>query len=83
MSSLFLTQEEINDLCAPLTRASSQVKYLKSLGLKVLQKRNGKPLVAKKEIERAFVSSTDQSRLDEITTPNKQAYLERIKKHKG
>lgn len=40
-----LTQNEIASICHPLVQGAAQVRYLRSLGLKVDRRPDGKPLV--------------------------------------
>lgn len=47
----WLSEEEIHDLCAGLTQAAAQARYLRRLGLTVREKPNGRPLVLRAEIE--------------------------------
>lgn len=51
MTSLFLLEAEIAELCAPLTQPSAQVRYLRSLGLTVTVKPNGRPAVVRSHAE--------------------------------
>ena len=53
----FLTDDEIREICDPLKVAAYQVKFLQRLGLIVNRKPNGKPLVARGEIERVLVGT--------------------------
>lgn len=47
----WLTDPETDDLCAPLTRNSAKVGYLRRLGLEVRIKPNGRPLVLRSNVE--------------------------------
>lgn len=40
-----LTDDEIDDICRPRTQGSAQIKYLRSLGLRVERRIDGTPLV--------------------------------------
>jgi hypothetical protein len=40
-----LTDIEVGEICDPLTQPAAQVRYLRSLGLRVDRKPNGRPLV--------------------------------------
>lgn len=40
-----LTDNEINAICNPLTQSAAQVRYLRSLGLNVARRPDGRPLV--------------------------------------
>jgi hypothetical protein len=42
---LYLSDAEIADLCAPLIQPAAQVRYLRTLGLTVTLKPNGRPVV--------------------------------------
>lgn len=50
----FLSDAEVAEICAPLTMPAAQVRYLLTLGLLVKRKPNGRPLVARSEIERVL-----------------------------
>jgi hypothetical protein len=43
--STCLSDDEIDDICVGLTQSLAKVRYLTSLGLHVLRKPNGAPLV--------------------------------------
>jgi hypothetical protein len=53
--SLFLTNEEIAEICRPLKQPAAQIRYLRSLGIVVQAKPNGRPLVVRDHA--AFVLS--------------------------
>lgn len=46
-----LTDVEIRRICEPLTQPAAQVRYLRSLGLVVARKPNGRPLVNRKHYD--------------------------------
>lgn len=48
-----LTEAEIADICDPLTQPAAQVRYLRSLGLVVARKPNGRPLVNRRHYDEA------------------------------
>lgn len=52
---LFLTNEEIAEICRPLKQPDAQVRYLRALGIVVQAKPNGRPLVVRDHA--AFVLS--------------------------
>ena len=56
----FLTDAEVAEICAPLVVPAYQVKYLKRLGLVVNRKPNGRPLVARGEVDRVLVGRAPQ-----------------------
>lgn len=41
----WLSQDEIDDLCAPLTQHAAQIRFIKGLGITVREKPNGAALV--------------------------------------
>lgn len=47
----WLSQAEVDDLCAPLTQPAAQIRYLRALGLAVRTKPSGAPLVLRSNIE--------------------------------
>lgn len=47
----WLEQSQIDDLCEPLTQAAAQVRYLRSLGLTVRLKPNGRAVVLRSNCE--------------------------------
>lgn len=49
-----LQDNEIDNICAGLTQNAAKVRYLRSLGLRVDRRPNGKPLVARAEWERHY-----------------------------
>lgn len=53
MTHAALTDAELADICAPLTQGAAQVRYLLGLGVPVMRKPNGKPLVRRSDWERA------------------------------
>ncbi|MBK7017563.1 MAG: DUF4224 domain-containing protein [Sulfuritalea sp.] len=50
----WLTKDEIDDLCQPLTQAAAQIRFLRSLGLTVKTKPNGTPLVIRSHFEQVM-----------------------------
>lgn len=56
----WLSQEEIDDLCAPLTQHAAQLRFIRGLGLTVLTKPNGAPLLMR-------------AHFDEVMTPAKKS----------
>lgn len=51
-----LTDDEIDSICAGLSQNAAKVRYLRGLGLRVDQRPNGRPLVARAEWERHYTS---------------------------
>jgi len=48
---IHLSDAEIADLCAPLSQPAAQVRYLRTLGLTVSLKPNGRPVVVRGQAE--------------------------------
>lgn len=44
MTPPYLTDLEVSDMCAGLTQPAAMIRYLRSLGLRVDKKPNGRPL---------------------------------------
>ncbi|MVT28541.1 hypothetical protein GO496_08055 [Acidovorax citrulli] len=44
-----LSDDEIDRICAGLTQSAAKVRYLRTLGLRVDRRPNGRPLVARAE----------------------------------
>ncbi|MCA3177609.1 MAG: DUF4224 domain-containing protein [Burkholderiaceae bacterium] len=81
--SLYLTDSEISDICDPLTRPSAQVRYLRSLGLVVNLKPNGRPLVIRSHFE-AVLGGLPAKRDDALTeAPNESALILHFKARDG
>jgi len=51
-----LSDEEIDSICAGLTQSAAKVRYLRTLGLRVDRRPNGRPLVARTEWERHYAN---------------------------
>jgi hypothetical protein len=56
-----LTDDEVDEICAGLTQNAAKCRYLRSLGLRVERRPNGRPLVARAEWERRLVSQAGGS----------------------
>ena len=75
MTKPWLTDDEINGICNPLRQSSAQCRYLKSLGLVVKARRNGRPLVARDEWLRVMVGGHTASQSAAATgsaTPDRE-----------
>lgn len=75
MTALYLSDEEIADICRPLKMPAAQRRHLARLGLLVKSKPNGQPLVARAEFERVMTGATAAAARDDkaneaATTPN-------------
>lgn len=54
----YLTESEISEICAPLTQASAQLRYLQGLGVPASRKPGGRPLVGRAAFERAMAGAS-------------------------
>jgi len=62
-----LSDAEIDDLCEGLIRNAARVKYLRSLGLTVHTKPNGRPLVMRAHAERVLAGDKVGDTVNETT----------------
>lgn len=84
MNLPYLTDVEINDICAPLRQAHAQCRYLTGLGMIVRKKPNGRPLVARNEFERALINRPVLVPANDGSgQPDREAYLRLIKKERN
>lgn len=78
----WLTNEELDDLCKPLTQAAAQIRFLRGLGLTVKTKPNGAPLVIRSHFEQVMnPAGTHKPQLR--LGPNRAALLALHAKKKG
>lgn len=76
MTPPYLSDEEIAEICRPLTMPAAQRRHLARLGLLVKAKPNGQPLVARAEFERVMTGAPaapahgGEQNADTATTPN-------------
>lgn len=79
----WLTKDEIDDLCQPLTQAAAQIRFLQSLGLTVKTKPNGTPLVIRSHFEQVM-NPAGKQKPKAASRPDRNALLALIgKKAKG
>lgn len=48
----YLTDAEIDEICRPRRQGAAQIRYLRSLGIKVHRRPDGTPLVWRRDVER-------------------------------
>lgn len=60
MSTPWLTDDEIDDLCGGLVQNHAKVRFLRGLGLFVRQKPNGRPLVNRSHYDAVMGCCTDE-----------------------
>lgn len=51
MSTPWLTDDEIDDMCDGLEQNAAKVRFLRAKGLTVTEKHNGRPLVLRSNVE--------------------------------
>lgn len=54
-----LSDEEVDEICAGLKQNAAKVNYLRQLGLRVLRRPNGRPLVARDDWQRVWASHSN------------------------
>ena len=59
--SPYLSDEEVDDICDGYTQSAAKIRYLRSLGLVVTRKPNGRPLVQRLQFEQARVAGGAKS----------------------
>lgn len=67
----WLTDTEIDELCAGLSQPAAKVRYLRGLGLTVQVKPNGRPLVMRAHAE-AVLSGAPPVQVAAANTPTRQ-----------
>lgn len=79
-----LTDAEVLAVCEPLKLGKAQCRYLARLGMKVAQKPNGKPLIARGEFERVMIGKQIDAK-PSGTQPNVVALMSlvNIRNNKG
>lgn len=76
----WLSKEELDDMCFPLTSAAAQIRYLRREGLSVSTKPGGKPLLMRSELERVKGANRFDGQPAHTGTarPNRAALMEVI-----
>jgi len=83
MTFPWYTDAEIDDMCTPLTNSAAQARFLRSLGLTVNRKPNGRPLVIRAHAEAVLAGlQLLQAQPGQATgtRPNKEAMVLLFKK---
>lgn len=76
----YLTDSEVLAMCEPLKQPAALCRYLMGLGLKVVTKPNGRPLILRTELDRVLgASRLDQSPKATNATPNAEALRAHLK----
>lgn len=76
----WLTEDEIADLCQPLTQAAAQIRFLRGLGLTVKTKPNGAPLVIRSHFDQVM-NPAGKQKPEARPQPNRAGYLAHIAKN--
>jgi hypothetical protein len=76
-----LTDDEVAQICDPLKMGGAQFRYLKRLGLVVNRKPNGRPLVARGEIDRVLTGR--QTETANSAQPNVVALMSLVNQRRG
>lgn len=75
----WLSDEELADLCFPLTNGAAQIKFLQREGLSVSRKPGGRPLLMRSELERVKGAARfTPSEHNPPTQPNRAALMKVI-----
>lgn len=80
MNTPWLSDAEIDDLCAGLTQNAARANHLRHLGLTVTTKPNGRPLVMRAHAERVLSGMPEAVEIGAKTTadppkPNRSALI--------
>lgn len=79
MSSIYLppylTDQEIDGICDPLTQPMAQIKYMRSLGMVVQRKPSGRALVAREEFKRVTVLQEQAAAFSPEARPDRERLL--------
>lgn len=58
----WLSQQEIDDLCDPLTQHAAQIRFIRSLGITVQPKPSGAPLVIRAHFDAVMNPGTKKTK---------------------
>lgn len=79
MTSPYLSDAELLDVCKPLTQPAAMIRYLKDEGFHVKRRPNGWPLVSRANFEAVMMGAACTPALDKTAGPNVQALLDRFR----
>jgi hypothetical protein len=83
---MFLSDSEIAEICAPLKSSAAQKRFLRSLGVVVNEKPNGKPLVVRSHVEWVLsgrIGPSAAPAFDPRTQPNVEGMLKHLSERRG
>lgn len=70
--ALWLTDAEVDDLCAGLRLSKAKVRYLQRMGLTVNEKPNGRPLIVRSHAEAVLSGAPPLAANDSSDSPKKR-----------
>lgn len=80
ITSPWLSDDEVRELCDPLVQPAAQRRFLaEQLSLHVRSKKNGRPLVARSELERVFGAARFGTGTSSPTSPGVD--IEALRQH--
>lgn len=81
MTTPYLSDVELLDVCKPLTQPAAMIRYLKDQGFHVKRRPNGWPLVSRANFDSVMMGHAQAAQNDGEQTagPNVQALLDRFR----
>lgn len=79
MSTPCLSDDELLEICKPLTQPAAMIRYLKREGFHVKRRPNGWPLVSRAHYEAVMMGTAVDATPDKAAGPNVQALLDRFR----
>lgn len=83
---MFLSDQEVADMCAPLVSSAAQKRFLRSLGLTVNEKPNGRPLVVRSHAEAVLSGRADSAVAPDpppTFVPDREAYIAKFTRRRS
>lgn len=75
----YLSDDELLDVCRPLTQPAAMIRYLKDQGFHVKRRPNGWPLVSRANFDAVMMGCAARVDKEAGATPNVQALLDRFR----
>ena len=66
----YLTDPEINEICAGLTQPAAMIRHLRQSGVTVLVKPNGRPLLSREHFHTVMAGNKPQAPAKPAAQPN-------------
>lgn len=80
MTTPYLSDAELLDVCKPLTQPAAMIRYLKDQGFHVKRRPNGWPLVSRSNFDAVMMGHAQPAAADTPAAgPNVQALLDRFR----